>query len=164
MNFLILSGGDGIEVERLLSEEGSTSTSSNLVEERSLSPESEQSDDFWKSYTVLNDNNGFVQHEQLSIKLKKTSKESDESTKFVSQKSAKRNKWKAEEIKRLIRLRGELHGRFQVVKGRMALWEEISASMLADGINRTPGQCKSLWASLTQKYEVSLSLLFICHF
>lgn len=148
-----IEGGDGIEVERLLSEEGSTSTSSNLVEERSLSPESEQSDDFWKSYTVLNDNNGFVQHEQLSIKLKKTSKESDESTKFVSQKSAKRNKWKAEEIKRLIRLRGELHGRFQVVKGRMALWEEISASMLADGINRTPGQCKSLWASLTQKYE-----------
>lgn len=71
-----------------------------------------------------------------------------------SSKPMKRNKWKPEEIKKLIKFRGELNSRFQVVRGRMALWEEISANLLADGISRSPGQCKSLWASLTQKYEV----------
>uniref|UniRef100_A0A0E0GMY4 Metallo-beta-lactamase domain-containing protein n=1 Tax=Oryza nivara TaxID=4536 RepID=A0A0E0GMY4_ORYNI len=41
------------------------------------------------------------------------------------------------------------------VKGRMVLWEEISSSMLSQGISRTPAQCKSLWTSLVQKYEES---------
>ncbi|XP_021775918.1 uncharacterized protein LOC110739752 isoform X1 [Chenopodium quinoa] len=83
--------------------------------------------------------------------------ESDETTTHSSKrsKSTTRNKWKPEEVKKLIMLRGELHDRFQVVKGRMALWEEISSSLLADGYNRTPGQCKSLWTSLVQKYEES---------
>ena len=65
-----------------------------------------------------------------------------------------RNKWKPEEIIKLIRLRGESNGRFQVAKGRMALWQEISTTLSADGFNRTAAQCKSLWASLVQKYEV----------
>ncbi|CAA0830152.1 RNA-metabolising metallo-beta-lactamase family protein [Striga hermonthica] len=69
--------------------------------------------------------------------------------------SSKRNKWKPEEVKKLIKMRGELHSRFQVLKGRMALWEEISSSLLSDGISRSAGQCKSLWASLVQKYEES---------
>ncbi|KAJ6386856.1 hypothetical protein OIU78_016729 [Salix suchowensis] len=72
-------------------------------------------------------------------------------------KSVKRNKWKPEEVKSLIKMRGELHSRFQVVRGRMALWEEISTNFMADGINRSPGQCKSLWTSLVQKYEESKS-------
>jgi hypothetical protein len=71
-----------------------------------------------------------------------------------SSKSVKKNKWKAEEVKKLIDLRSDLRDRFKVVKGRMALWEEISQSLLADGISRSPGQCKSLWTSLVQKYEV----------
>ncbi|KAJ6843763.1 uncharacterized protein M6B38_116900 [Iris pallida] len=85
---------------------------------------------------------------------------SDESIKpteseAMSRKSAKRNKWKPEEIKRLIKKRAELDERFQAVKGRMILWEEVSASLMVHGVDRTPAQCKSLWASLVQKYEES---------
>jgi hypothetical protein len=69
-------------------------------------------------------------------------------------KSSKKNKWKPEEIKSLIQMRGEMNERFQSVKGRMVLWEEISDNMLKQGISRTPAQCKSLWTSLVQKYEV----------
>ncbi|XP_020702372.1 ribonuclease J isoform X2 [Dendrobium catenatum] len=72
-----------------------------------------------------------------------------------SLKSGKRNKWKPEEIKWLIKERGDLNDRFQTVRGRMALWEEVSSSMSSHGIIRTPAQCKSLWASLVQKYEES---------
>ncbi|AQK60200.1 RNA-metabolising metallo-beta-lactamase family protein [Zea mays] len=70
-------------------------------------------------------------------------------------KSSKKNKWKPEEIKSLIQMRGEMNERFQSVKGRMILWEEISDNMLKQGISRTPAQCKSLWTSLVQKYEES---------
>lgn len=97
------------------------------------------------------DSNGALTVEECKEMAKKSSTE-DDSPK--SSKPAKRNKWKPEEIKKLIQFRGELNSRFQVLRGRMALWEEISASLLACGINRSPGQCKSLWASLTQKYEV----------
>ncbi|KAL8140861.1 hypothetical protein V2J09_006882 [Rumex salicifolius] len=91
---------------------------------------------------------------------KEVSEDESVETREVSSESSKankrnKNKWKPEEIKKFIRLRGELHGRFQVIKGRMALWQEISTSLLADGINRTPAQCKSLWTSLLQKYEES---------
>ncbi|KAF6161431.1 hypothetical protein GIB67_009310 [Kingdonia uniflora] len=75
----------------------------------------------------------------------------------VPSKLAKRNKWKPEEVKKLIEMRGELDSRFEVVKGRMVLWQEISVNLLDCGINRTPGQCKSLWTSLLQKYEESRS-------
>ncbi|KAJ4757995.1 Ribonuclease J 1 [Rhynchospora pubera] len=70
-------------------------------------------------------------------------------------KSTKRNRWKPEEISRLVKLRGELDDKFQTVKGRMVLWEEISSAMLSHGVDRTAAQCKSLWASLVQKYEES---------
>ncbi|XP_006647353.1 ribonuclease J isoform X2 [Oryza brachyantha] len=70
-------------------------------------------------------------------------------------KSSKKNKWKPEEIKSLIQMRGEMNEKFQTVKGRMVLWEEISSSMLNQGISRSPAQCKSLWTSLVQKYEES---------
>jgi hypothetical protein len=72
-------------------------------------------------------------------------------------KSPRKNKWKPEEIKSLIQLRGEMNDKFQSVKGRMVLWEEISGSMLKQGITRTPAQCKSLWTTLVQKYEVGTS-------
>lgn len=101
--------------------------------------------------SLQDDSNGAVTFEECKEMANKASSE-DDSPK--SSKSAKRNKWKPEEIKKLIQFRGELSSRFQVLKGRMALWEEISANLLACGINRSPGQCKSLWASLTQKYEV----------
>lgn len=86
-----------------------------------------------------------------------SSDESIKSTGYeaMSRKSAKRNKWKPEEIKRLIKKRAELDERFQAVKGRMILWEEVSTSLMVHGIDRTPAQCKSLWASLVQKYEES---------
>ncbi|KAI4303801.1 hypothetical protein MLD38_039394 [Melastoma candidum] len=89
--------------------------------------------------------------------------DSDDSSDVVSTplepstKRLRRNKWKAEEVKRLIILRGELNSKFRVVKRRMALWEEISASLLGHGFSRGPAQCKSLWASLIQKYEESIS-------
>ncbi|CAH9119531.1 unnamed protein product [Cuscuta epithymum] len=73
--------------------------------------------------------------------------------KSKSSNSVKRNKWKPEEVKRLIKMRGELKSKFQVPKGRMALWQEISSSLQSDGIIRTPAQCKSLWTSLVQKYD-----------
>ncbi|XP_020261497.1 uncharacterized protein LOC109837594 isoform X2 [Asparagus officinalis] len=76
-------------------------------------------------------------------------------TKVVARTPSKRNKWKPEEIKRLITKRAELDDRFQAVKGRMILWEEVSSSLLDHGITRSPAQCKSLWASLVQKYEES---------
>ncbi|KAI4342504.1 hypothetical protein MLD38_027127 [Melastoma candidum] len=89
--------------------------------------------------------------------------DSDESPDVVSTpvepstKRLRRNKWKPEEVKRLIILRGELNSKFEVVKRRMALWEEISASLMGDGFSRSPAQCKSLWASLIQKYEERIS-------
>ncbi|KAJ7956067.1 Ribonuclease J [Quillaja saponaria] len=149
---------DGIDLEGLLPEDNTTTSTSSLAEE--ANSDSEDADDFWKAFTKSSQvdksvkaNNSYVPDHE------KEGKEStDESFKMPSSqpkssKSAKRNKWKPEEVKRLISMRGELQDRFQVVKGRMALWEEISGNMLVDGINRSPGQCKSLWASLVQKYE-----------
>ncbi|KAG4943186.1 hypothetical protein JHK82_047360 [Glycine max] len=106
-------------------------------------------------------NNGYVPRKEKSSPLKDDCSEDTEECNSVntsdsepkSSKSAKRNKWKHEEVKKLIDMRGELNDRFQVVKGRMALWEEISQNLLANGISRSPGQCKSLWTSLLQKYE-----------
>ncbi|KAK9278411.1 hypothetical protein L1049_027976 [Liquidambar formosana] len=113
---------------------------------------------------LVKDSNGLVPREEYKLEPEKAGTESSEddsvelpNSQPKSSKSGKRNKWKPEEVKKLIRMRRELHSRFQVTKGRMALWEEISTNLLAEGINRTPGQCKSLWASLNQKYEESKS-------
>ncbi|KAK4568981.1 hypothetical protein RGQ29_004406 [Quercus rubra] len=156
--------GEGNKLKRLLPEEDTIASSSSLAE-RPFS-DSEDSDDFWKAFItssspvdeVAKDNNGFVPRSKNVSMVEKDSVESgkDESSKLPnSSKPVKRNKWKPEEVKKLIDLRGELHSKFQVVKGRMALWEQISGSLLSDGINRSPGQCKSLWTSLVLKYEES---------
>ncbi|KAH6831532.1 RNA-metabolising metallo-beta-lactamase family protein [Perilla frutescens var. hirtella] len=121
-------------------------------------PNAEESDDFWKSFVSSSvpiqseDNEELVHEEESSEAESGLPKPQSKASKAV-----KRNKWKPEEVKKLIKMRGELHHRFQVLKGRMALWEEISSNLLADGISRSPGQCKSLWTSLVQKYEESKS-------
>lgn len=153
------SDGDNM----LLSEEASTSDSDSG---ESLSLNSGDSENFWKSFVVPVDSsvkevNGSVPKEQEKVKVKKEAKVVDSVevplSQIESSKPTKRNKWKPEEVKRLISLRAELHSKFQVVKRRMALWEEISSSMLVDGFHRSPGQCKSLWTSLVPKYEECMS-------
>ncbi|KAL6996986.1 hypothetical protein U1Q18_007111 [Sarracenia purpurea var. burkii] len=151
--------GHGIEDERRICEEATTSGS----ESAESFPLNSESDDFWKSFIssspidqLVKDSNGSVPQEEHQKPKNETA--ADDSvevpkTRVKSSKPVKRNKWKPDEVKKLIIMRGELHSRFQVVKRRMALWEEISANLLADGINRSPGQCKSLWTSLVQKYE-----------
>ncbi|XVF08723.1 hypothetical protein REPUB_Repub07fG0027800 [Reevesia pubescens] len=162
---LIVADG---KVERFLSEEDTTTSSPDYAEyaERHT-PNTEDSDEFWKSFitssspvdNLENDNNGLLPKEGYKPELESdgTASSGDDSEMPSSQpkslKPAKRNRWKPEEVKKLIKMRGDLHSRFKVVKGRMALWEEISASLLAEGISRGPAQCKSLWASLVQKYE-----------
>ncbi|KAI9384681.1 hypothetical protein POPTR_012G095800v4 [Populus trichocarpa] len=159
---------DGIEFERELPKEEGTSSSPNLAEGHSSA--SEDQDDFQKSSVpssspvnelVKSDESLVPPGEQMN-KLKEDVMDSsdddlleNENSRLKRSKSVKRNKWKPEEVKSLIKMRGELHSRFQVVRGRMALWEEISTNLMADGINRSPGQCKSLWTSLVQKYEES---------
>ncbi|KAL1814599.1 hypothetical protein ACET3Z_017173 [Daucus carota] len=161
---------DNDEIEELLSEEDLTSTSEedltstseeDLTSTSSLAKKNSESDDFWKSFVVPvneheQDSEGVATPEQKA-EAKIASSKNDPfdlpKSELKSSTPSKRNKWKPEEIKKLIKFRKELNSRFQVVKGRMALWEEISAALLADGIVRSAGQCKSLWASLTQKYE-----------
>ena len=162
---------DGIEFEReQLPEKEGMSSSPNLSEGHSS--DSKDQDDFQKSFIpsssqvnelVKSDESLVPPGEQMN-KLKEDGADSSDDDLLENQnsspkrsKSVKRNKWKPEEVKSLIKMRGELHSRFQVVRGRMALWEEISTNFMADGINRSPGQCKSLWTSLVQKYEVCSS-------
>ncbi|XP_057970235.1 ribonuclease J isoform X4 [Malania oleifera] len=157
---------EGGRVDRLLPEEDTTTTSSGLTQ--GLLSISEDNDAFWESYVassspvdqLFKNNNGHIPQEKNPVTLKKDVPESSEddsvetsNSQLKSSKSARRKKWRPEEVKKLIVMRGDLHSRFQVARGRMALWEEISESLLADGFNRTPGQCKSLWASLIQKHE-----------
>ncbi|KAL1108769.1 hypothetical protein V6Z11_D03G133300 [Gossypium hirsutum] len=133
---------DDAEAERFLPVED-TSTSIPDYTER-LTPNTDDSDE--------------LEEHEPEVKSDGTASNGDDSEMTGSQPKSskpKRNKWKPEEVKKLIKMRGDLHSRFQVVKGRMALWEEISTSLLEDGITRSPAQCKSLWASLVQKYEES---------
>lgn len=162
---------DLIDSVRLLSEEETSASSyTEDADDVPLRSSSEESDDFWKSFINPSsppspgetENVNKVTDAEPKTEDMESSKDdeglpeaSDSQTKSSS-KRAKRNKWKPEEIKKVIRMRGDLHSRFQVVKGRMALWEEISSNLSNEGINRSPGQCKSLWASLVQKYEVRL--------
>lgn len=158
---MVCVSGDDLELVGLLPEEETTTTSS--FNSDNVRSDSGNSDEFWKSfigsslsnYKVVKDNN-IIPLQNEKFELEKDGKESKQepNSKTKSSKSVKLNKWKPEEVKKLIKMRGELHSRFQVVKGRMALWEEISNTLLADGINRSAGQCKSRWASLIQKYEV----------
>ncbi|KAF8408407.1 hypothetical protein HHK36_007559 [Tetracentron sinense] len=158
--------GEGIGVERLLSEEDTTSLNSDLVDLSSSNPE--DSADFWKSYIkpsslvehVVKANNNSIPKEEYLEELeedgiKNSQNESIEllSPQPVTSKPVKQNTWKPEDVKKLIKMRGEMDSRFQVVKGRMVLWGEISSSLMVFNIKRTPGQCKYLWTSLVRKYE-----------
>ncbi|CAL9030801.1 unnamed protein product [Prunus brigantina] len=145
---------DGIEVEVLLPEEDSATSNSKSEK---LSSDSEKSDDFWNAIVRLSTVDKSVEDKNgLAVQQEHLKKDGPDNSEIPNpSKPVKRNKWKPEEVEKLIKMRGELRSRFQVVKGRMALWEEISRNLLADGINRSPGQCKSLWASLVQKYEES---------
>lgn len=157
------SQGYYLEPGRLLPEDDYDTSSSNLTETQSF--DNEGLEDFWRPFItpsspakeLAKDNEGSVQQSKNMLEITNEREEvsDDKSLKTSNSdvKPLKRNKWKPEEIKKLIKLRGELHARFQVARGRMALWEEISNGMSADGINRSPGQCKSLWASLVQKFE-----------
>lgn len=163
---------DGIEVEELPEE--TTTTSSSDYGER-LSLDSEDSDEFWKSFVapaspinslVKGSNVLIPQEEQQMSELGEDGTEisdDDSSERSSSQpkpsKGVRRNKWRPEEVKKLIKMRGELHSKFQIVKGRMALWKEISTHLANEGFNRSPSQCKSRWSSLLQKYEVCSSTL-----
>lgn len=152
---------DGADVEGLLPEDDIPTPSGAEGD----FADSEDSDEFWKSFITpstteksIKATNGYIpRKQQESQPIKDDSEDSEEGkSEPKPSKTVKRNKWKPEEVKKLIDMRGELNERFQVVKGRMALWEEISQKLLADGVNRSPGQCKSLWTSLIQKYEVCL--------
>lgn len=144
---------DGIEVEVLLPEEDSATSK---IKSETLSSDSEKSDDFWNAIVRLSTVDKSVEDKNgLAVQQEHLKKDGPDNSEIPNpSKPVKRNKWKPEEVEKLIKMRGKLRSRFQVVKGRMALWEEISRNLLADGINRSPGQCKSLWASLVQKYEV----------
>ncbi|XP_019175499.1 PREDICTED: uncharacterized protein LOC109170789 isoform X2 [Ipomoea nil] len=138
-------------------------TSSSLLQD--CSNNDLPSDDFWKPFVTSStihpseeNGDGALLQEQLhdsSVKGNNKLFSDLSKSKLKSSKSMTRNKWKPEEVKKLIKMRGELNSKFQVLKGRMALWQEISSNLLSDGISRSPGQCKSLWASLVQKYEES---------
>ncbi|KAK6920542.1 Metallo-beta-lactamase [Dillenia turbinata] len=156
---------DTVTGERLLPEED---TSSSFGLEEQAPHNLEEHEAFWKSFVgstpslfeqLEKEKNGSAsQGEQVNEQERSGMQSGQEvavtqHTGSKPSKSIKRNKWKPEEIRKLIRMRGDLNDRFQVVKGRMALWEEISANLHADGFNRSPGQCKSLWASLVQKFE-----------
>ncbi|KAJ6294240.1 hypothetical protein OIU76_022343 [Salix suchowensis] len=160
---------DGFKFERELSKEEETSSSPSLAEGHSSN--SKNQDNFRKSFVPPSSVHELVKSDENLVppgehvdKLKKDGTISSDDDLLENQNSrskrsepVKRTKWKPEEVKSLIKLRGELHSRFQVVRGRMALWEEISTNLMADGINRSPGQCKYLWTSLAQKYEESKS-------
>ncbi|KAM3319269.1 ribonuclease J isoform X2 [Capsicum chacoense] len=122
--------GDDMDIERL-THDGATTSSSNSPDE----------------YSTTEGGSELTRKESIQIDS------GSPQTMVKTSKPSKRNKWKHDEIQKLIALRGELHGKFQVVRRRMALWEEISSSFLSIGVERSPAQCKSLWASLVQKYE-----------
>lgn len=109
---------------------------------------------------VVKEDNGSIRSQVHVPELEKEDKENVELPASKPKKPVKRNKWKPEEVLKLINMRRELHSQFQVVKRKMALWEEISRELVADGIDRSPGQCKSRWASLVQEYEVCCFLSF----
>lgn len=111
------------------------------------------SDDLQKPSAISSPIHGNLLREQVHDSKNEELPSDLSKPKPESLKPLKRNKWKPEEVKKLIKMRGELNNKFQVQKGRMALWQEISSRLESDGIARSPGQCKSLWASLVQKYE-----------
>lgn len=158
---------DGIQTEELLPEDVPSPNSSEMPED---------SDDFWKKFMestspvdslVRDKDNTVAQEKARSEEVDSDNQDGDDDSlekgsEPKSSKRHKRNKWKPEEVKELIKFRGALHNEFKVAKGRMALWKAISTDLISEGFDRSPGQCKSLWTSLLQKYEVfpAFSLMF----
>ncbi|VFQ92859.1 unnamed protein product [Cuscuta campestris] len=130
---------------------GEETTSFNTLQD--LSMDDAVSDDLRKPSVVSSPIHDDLLQEQVHDSKNDELPSDFSKPKPESSKPLKRNKWKPEEVKKLIKMRGELNNTFQVQKGRMALWQEISSRLESDGIARSPGQCKSLWASLIQKYE-----------
>ncbi|KAF5184591.1 Ribonuclease j [Thalictrum thalictroides] len=138
---------------------------SSEVVDPSLSSVEHSLDGCWKTFQVSSPVEPLMKYqngstEKIRMELAKdvsgsriVEPDNSSSSQEASSQPVKRNKWKVEEVKKLIQMRGEMDERFQVVRGRMVLWEEISENLLCHGINRSSGQCKSLWTSLIQKYE-----------
>ncbi|XP_075517049.1 ribonuclease J-like isoform X3 [Primulina tabacum] len=152
-----------LEVNDIVLHEDEMMSDTDLPESNLIADESK---DFWKSFStlsVLDQSKGkgdLLPEEEHEEKTEQKSSKLDSGLPNSSLRTttpAKRNKWESEEVMKLIKIRGELHSRFQVLRGRMALWEEISSNLSSEGITRSPGQCKSLWTSLVQKYEESKS-------
>ena len=152
-----------MDIERLMHDGATTSSANSLDEYSTAEVKSDDSSKSFVSSTLLDQLKkgrfgASTQEESESSRKESVQVDSGfPQSMMKSSKPLKRNRWKHDEIKKLIMLRGELHSKFQVVRGRMALWEEISSNLLSIGVDRSPGQCKSLWASLVQKYEVSIS-------
>ncbi|KAK6153971.1 hypothetical protein DH2020_013610 [Rehmannia glutinosa] len=144
--------------ERFLNEEEETTSNTELPDK---APNMDDKDEFWKSFIVspaLDQSEGNI---NLLLEAKREEKAKEESSKLdpvppVSvqkpPKPVNRNKWKPEEVKMLIKMRGELHTSFQVLRG-----EWLSGKRYLEFIVKwhqsSPGQCKAQWASLVQKYE-----------
>ncbi|KAJ6374482.1 hypothetical protein OIU78_030066 [Salix suchowensis] len=117
---------DGFKFERELSKEEETSSSPSLAEGHSSN--SKNQDNFRKSFVPPSSVHELVKSDENLVppgehvdKLKKDGTISSDDDLLENQNSrskrsepVKRTKWKPEEVKSLIKLRGELHSRFQV--------------------------------------------------
>jgi len=66
----------------------------------------------------------------------------------------KRSKnWKRGEVLQLIKLRGEMDGRFANSARRAALWEELAEMLGRQGIKRDGKQCREKWDKLMAAYK-----------
>jgi hypothetical protein len=87
---------------------------------------------FWESFKspiVVKIVNGSAQGNKPKLnKICKMCKDSNQPAP-TPVKSSKKNKWKHEEIKSLIRMRNKMNDKFQSVNGRLVPWEEILGTM-----------------------------------
>uniref|UniRef100_A0A0C9S654 TSA: Wollemia nobilis Ref_Wollemi_Transcript_15511_2082 transcribed RNA sequence n=1 Tax=Wollemia nobilis TaxID=56998 RepID=A0A0C9S654_9CONI len=66
----------------------------------------------------------------------------------------KRSKnWKRGEVLHLIKLRGEMEGRFANSTRRAVLWEELAEALDSQGIKRDGKQCREKWDKLMAAYK-----------
>lgn len=61
--------------------------------------------------------------------------------------------WKRAEVLQLIKLRGEMEGRFAKSTRRAALWDELAELLLVQGIKRDGKQCREKWDKLMAEYK-----------
>eukprot|EP00249_Psilotum_nudum_P021860 c28284_g1_i3 orf=732-2342(+) len=66
----------------------------------------------------------------------------------------KRSKnWKRAEVLQLIKLRGDMDGKFVKSTRRAALWDELAELLWAQGIKRDGKQCREKWDKLMSEYK-----------